>query len=157
MENNKFIVSVVCSFLIIIFCFITYRDFIRVEKIKLDEFKISDEKFMCYIDKIEKKDNAYHITGWALKKGEDINTVECYVGLENDKKEIYKIKTKKEDRPDVTNALNDGNNYNMSGFLGVFPSNIMPKEEYNVVIIYKNNGNNVIIKTDKKISNRDDK
>lgn len=145
-KNRKIVCTLgVIFFLILLYFVFVYKDYSNIHEVNTSELDFSTQ-FKCNIDEVKELDhNHLCITGWAIKEKENIERIECYIALKNkNTKKVYKIKTRRIDRPDVTEFYNDGFNYNGSGFAAVLDKQKFEKGSYEIVIIYRNNQNNIL-------------
>gem|GEM_PF-3212503 len=137
------------------FASLIYLDNSIVRKVDISDMKKNVADVQFTIDSVNNDENSNYISirGWALKKGANISTVECYVGLINTStNEYYKLNTVKEDRPDVTSHFNDGFNYDKSGLYSQFSMKRVEKGKYEIVLLYLSDNNNILVHTGKTIS-----
>jgi hypothetical protein len=93
------------------------------------------------------------ISGWIVNLGEDIIAANSSVILHDlDRNAYYKIKTQTIPRPDVTMYINDGHDYDLSGFSakGLIPF-LRRNTHYRVFILLMNNGDTFLFPLDEYI------
>lgn len=153
MKEKKFIATfmgTVCLIAVAVIGFRCYSQ--RYEVISNVEFG-DRNKLKYYVDEWDIQSSNPNVSGWCLKPGEDINTVDFSVILWDEEAAVgYKIPTQMIIRQDVTEAINDGHNYNACGF----QANIIGKkfdwsQKYILGFEYKNNGNLIYILTEHSI------
>lgn len=112
-----------------------------------------NSKYLYNIDNLDKvnQDN-FEVKGWIIKKKENIKNVSINIMLKDDNK-FYVLPTKIVKREDVTEKLNDGVNYNFSGFQAYLkkPEGIKQKKS-RIYILVEINGDRSIIKTNEYIN-----
>ena len=138
---------------IILFCLLLYFNESYIHKVEIVNYAPDNILEYC-IDSVE-MDEYITVNGWSYVPGENINTYDCNIllqeiGTEN----IYILPTTMVDRTDVTQSYDDGYNYNHSGFmararLGQFN---YANKDYEIIIRYFNNENEYYVKTSKTVS-----
>jgi hypothetical protein len=122
----------------------------KVEMIEVDDCEKADLEY--YFDNVlvDKKENKCEIAGWAYKKGEDIGYANDSVILKDtETNQYYKVNTQFVKRTGVTDYVNDGHNYDNSGFLSRFSLSNIPKgRKYQICLKYLTNDNNILCETD---------
>ena len=99
------------------FCFLIYADKAQVKTITLSQLG-GEEKINFCIDDASVENGIVFILGWAFEKGQSIETYDLRVALkEHDSDKAYVLPTEMLIRNEVTQAYNDGFNYDASGFL----------------------------------------
>lgn len=90
------------------------------------------------------------VSGWALRRGMDIRTVECHVVLRDTKTgTYYQLKTYSQVRKEVTQQFNDTHDYDNSGFYALVKNSLLERNTvYQVCVLYRNNNDNALIHTD---------
>lgn len=100
------------------------------------------------ISRNSRKNPTLDINGWIIKKKAHINNVSIKIALKNKYNSYYLLPTTIITRPDVTNTIDDGTNYNYSGFSVHM---LVQKKTINlgsrIYIFFKINGSTKIIKT----------
>lgn len=140
MSKKWFIISLsICISISITFTFMFKLD---NEKIKIDKnnnYVIDTDKHNYYIDFLEKNEKYITITGWFLEKDEALVYVNREVVLQDEYGMVYKINTNMVNRPDVTEALKNGINYDKCGFNARGKvSDLKENTEYKIGILYSN-------------------
>lgn len=109
---------------------------------------ISANDYLFYIEKVKYNADMINVRGWFLKKGEDIGTAIQHVVIRDiDSGKCYKLSTKAESREDVTQSINDGHNYDMSGFNAYtdIKGIMSDSRDYELYILDENNGRNELV------------
>lgn len=152
-------VIIIILFIIIllgtVFAGLIYLDYNRVKEIDISNMEINSGDIQFHIDSVNNdlNSNYINIRGWAFKSGSNLSTVECYAGLMKiSTKEVYKVNTVKEAREDVTTQFNDGYNYDNSGFFANFSKKKLEKGEYEIILLYLSDNNNIFVPTGETIS-----
>lgn len=125
----------------------------HIEKINIDKSDDAENIKYCIEGNVIHND-AIEIWGWILEKGKDIKTVDLSIALkENNSSTAYIIPTQNAARPDVTKEINDGFNYEYSGFNSLVPVFRLNKNitKYDIFFIYKNNGKAYIISANEAV------
>ncbi|MDR3259596.1 MAG: hypothetical protein LBT51_08330 [Fusobacteriaceae bacterium] len=160
-RNTKIGIFVLLFFILfgILFSFIIYADYYFMKNIDPDYYEINSNKLNFVIDSIDNKSKTIDIVGWAVKKEQDLKTVETYIVLKNIKTELYyKIGTIKRGRKDVTEHFkkyfSNIYNYDNCGFFAkVSKTHLRSKgrEKYEIYILYLSDGNKILQGTSKFI------
>lgn len=145
--------SVVAFFCMLICCIALYYNNFKVSKVNVDAYQKSDADIRFCFDELKLKKGKYLISGWALKEGTDIGYANNTVLLKNlTNNEYYKVKTKFIKRSDVTAHINDGKNYDNSGFqCRVNQKQLSAGIQYKVCFLYQTNGENILFETEELI------
>lgn len=143
--------SAVIIFLLL-FMMIQFYSYNRTVKLDKNHIELDDGKVTCYIDSIN-TGGYVKITGWAAIKGEDINTINSYYVLRDRKSDAYiRITSSAYERKDLNDFFNDGFDYSHGGILGkVNVKKLDPLHEYELYILYGNNGYSYLTYTNKII------
>lgn len=100
-----------------------------------------------HIDIFEDKSTSVRIKGWIIREKNITKNVNYIILCQNvDSKNIYEIKTFMQRRDDVTEFINDGYNYNFSGFDSKIIKFLLPESgKYKIMLLYKHNENNFLV------------
>lgn len=94
--------------------------------------------------------NNFSISGWiALLEGNPVNS--NYSLLLSSENKQYKLRLEEVERKDVTQYLNNGYNYDYSGFSGNCTSQYIEKGKYNLYILIESEDNNYILNINKTL------
>lgn len=152
-EAKLKIAIVVLILITLAFCFLIYTDMGHVKVITVSQF--SDRENISFsVDSKGVNNDIVEISGWALEKGQNINTYDTSVALkEKDSDKIYILPTQLVNREDVTKFFNDGFNYDASGFLSrAYTSKLSDSDtKYEIVLLIKNNGKDYVIDTEQTL------
>lgn len=86
------------------------------------EFRYGIEELIWQEDGVSITKDFVRISGWIVKPGEEIQTSAIWVVLKDSKTGIYyRLPTELTDREDVTDWMNDGLSYMLSGFYVCIP------------------------------------
>ena len=101
---------------------------------------------------IEKENQDYDkVRGWILARGHEILEVDTQIILYEDGSDKGLLwLTQMENRTDVTEAMNDGINYDESGFQAMIPSRYVEGKEYKIAIAFYVDQKRYILKTDQE-------
>ncbi|NFO13794.1 hypothetical protein FDB34_06160 [Clostridium botulinum] len=154
--NKKFIISMLSLLIFISFIlsFFIYYENQRVNVIDFDKAMVENSSEISYfIDNIIVGEKSSSIQGWAIKPGEDIEVVECYVVLNKVGSNKYlKLNTNIEKRLDLNSAFNDGYSYENGGFFAKILNKKLEKNcDYDIYLLYQNNNENYLINTQRKL------
>lgn len=141
-EKEVFIVVLFIWLLTVIVIFAMSN---RYEKVYEGDMEYSSSLLYC-IDDISTQ-NA-QISGWCLKPGENINTFDIRIILWSDMLDYgYLIPTSLQKRKDVNAYMDDGYDYENSGFLCKINPRSIKKSVYKVLIQYGCNGYQEVVFT----------
>lgn len=111
----------------------------------------TDKAVKYYFDSFVFEGHAIKIRGWAFLEESKNNQNDTIFLLLNNDKGSFEIKLKPESRPDITSAFGKENLDN-AGFSSVVFTNTLPKGNYSLGIVIKNNNEEIIyVKSDKNI------
>ncbi|KRN32080.1 hypothetical protein QS460_05710 [Liquorilactobacillus mali] len=100
------------------------------------------------ISRNSRKNPTLDINGWIIKKGTHINSVSIKVALKNKSNSYSLLPTVVTTRPDVTSTIDDGTNYNYSGFsVHMLARKKIINRRTRLYIFLQINGSTKIIKT----------
>lgn len=85
--------------------------------------------------------------GWIAYKGESISTWELSMIIQNDDK-CYVVPMALQNRADITETMNDGFNYDNSGFAVTINKRYIQSGSVHYYVLYKNNGKEMIVDID---------
>lgn len=126
-----------------------------LKSIQSDEIGTIEPKLKHNLESLNMTNDNIEARGWAMIEDMESDRSHIYIILNNQQLH-YKIKTRKINRPDVTNHFKNGLNYNNSGFASKFGAEELPDGEYNFgIMIYNDSLQKAYFKlTDKKISKK---
>lgn len=135
------IVAVVC-----LLCILGVRYIPK--KISLGTQLATKDAVVFHIDEIERNLFKVYVRGWALKGGVSITHFDMKLLFRAADGTYYAVPCQRQPRTDVTTHVNDGNNYDNSGFetLALSPK-FVAKGPFTLYILYRNNGENVLVDT----------
>lgn len=153
-KGIKITIIIMCLIIIVIGKIFVIHEY-SVEEIDINTDDFSVDGFTYHIDTCM-SDPDKTISGWVIKDSEQINSNAIKVVLidiETDNK--YVLPTQIEIREDVTEHLNDGNNYDYSGFKVHLDKCVDFEFEnaYLLAFIINENGNKYYYNTQKIIRN----
>lgn len=136
---------------------IVYIDASRLRVLDPQDYG-TGENLQYWLYNAEQVEDMFQVRGWIVHTGEPIETYDIVVVLHDLGKDVYyQCPTQREERTDVTEYMNDGINYDDSGFI----SNTLVKKlnlqttRYEVCIAYRNNGERELVKTGTYVGNTD--
>ena len=88
---------------------------------------------------------------FTLYRGESILTWKLSLLIQNDDGSCYVVPMAVQERKDVTEAMNDGFNYNTSGFSVTVNKNYIKSDHAHYYILYENNDRDMIVDLDEAI------
>lgn len=119
----------------------------KVDTIIKSEYNVTSKDMVYQIETMDVNDSSLIVSGYAAKMNYSIEYASLYVVLENEENEMIKINTEFGLRPDVTTLINDGNNYDHSGFYAKISKAKLSSGKYKVWILYQSNDNNDLVDT----------
>lgn len=126
-----------------------YFRFAMYPSFPLEKYVLSStENYSWYIDSITERYDVYEVSGWIVKKEEDINSHNIELIIVNEDGSSYRVPTEMQVRKDVTEALNNENqnfDYNYSGFSTVINRQYIQSSASKIYILYQNNGRYEIV------------
>lgn len=136
-----------------LFCIICWWDAKKVTIIDINNYtKITDLTYE--LEDIILQNDILKIRGWVIQDGLEVETYDIAMLLYNPMDNtLYELPTQYEKRTDVTTLINDGTNYDDSGFL----SNTLIKQfnlsqyQYELCIAFRNNDCKFIFHSDQYI------
>ena len=114
------------------------------------------ENLQYEIETIEVKNNQIEIEGWLIYKGDSQVNDKCNKSIwlisDSTEKKII-VATKAKERTDVSIYINDGVNYNNSGFYSCFNADELQKygQSFSVYLCYTYHGINHLVNTQEKV------
>lgn len=154
-ENKAKLALIGILFLSVIFCFLIFYDAGRIKKIDMKNVIVTDDVTYC-IDSVQQSNGVLTIVGWAAKQGESIESIDMQVVLYSEDTQIgYVLPTQMTNQQEVTDTLNDGFNYNYSGFIsrGLLSKLKLSEQNFKIYLHYKNNGEDLWVQTQHSINN----
>lgn len=139
-------VSVVFSVFSVLFLLLVFFLNQRVEVIDISACdRNSAEKVIFKIEEFDDSYDFISITGYAYIPGESIDYSNIQVLAHDMKKQVYyKLPTEIVLKKEITQGMNDGYNYDYSGFKSVVYKNKIPTN-CNIAILYRCNDNNILV------------
>lgn len=113
-----------------------------------EEVRFGEADYSWNIDLWEKKNDIYQISGWIIRRNEDISTRNIHLVIENEDGTTYLIPTSMVKRIDITNGLNGENesfDYDYSGFITSVNRMYVHSEECKLYVLYGNNGRHELV------------
>ncbi|MDO5654743.1 MAG: glucosyltransferase domain-containing protein [Flavobacteriaceae bacterium] len=104
------------------------------------ELPEQNKKIVGNFDEFREGNNSVEIIGWSALQGVSSNDSETFLIIFNAENRFIK-KTKSYKREDITKWLNDGNDYDFSGFVCNFDKDSLPVGEYELGILIVDNQN----------------
>lgn len=125
------------------------------QKINLEKYKPFSEnqygkEIKAWIEKFELVENNLKLSGWSFLKNINSDNNHIYIVLLGENKEVSYI-TNAINRPDITTFINDGNNYDKSGFELNTNLNKLSGGTYKLAILITNKTEEGLFITDKQI------
>lgn len=138
---------------IVIICTVYQNHFYRVpHQVYLSGYNDASSIETKYDISIEKENQDYaKVRGWILARGHEIVEFDTQIILyEDGSDEGLLWLTQMENRTDVTEMMNDGINYDESGFQTMIPSKYVEGKEYKIAIAFYVDQERYILKTDQE-------
>ena len=138
---------------IVIICTIYQNRFYRVpHHISLSGYNDAENIETKYDISIEKENQDYaKVRGWILARGHEIVEFDTQIILYEDGSDKGLLwLTQMENRTDVTEMMNDGINYDESGFQTMIPSKYVEGKKYKIAIAFYVEQERYILKTDQE-------
>jgi hypothetical protein len=134
-------------------CLLLYKKAAKIEEVDISKEAVSEEVLHYKIETMKKENNHYILSGYAYKPDEDIEFSNNNIVLKNVKtNQFYKLNTEFVQRGDVTTTINDGHNYDNSGFfVRVMCSKFEKAQEYQICFWYQSTNNNIFYETEDTI------
>lgn len=158
-HKRKFIlrfIGVACV-LVVAICIFLYKNEMKISVIDTSNMKVltTDNGVKLNIETISyeqriRKERELTISGWCVIPGKETNLIENYVVLKDvENSKMYKLPTTIVTRSDVTTYINDGYNYDNSGFLVhlMIRDLKLEQKKYEICLLYKISGEKYIIQT----------
>ncbi len=154
-EGKKKILNAVLIFgitLAFAFALYQYLKYSQYGTYQIDEEKITDNSFFALdIDALEKRYDTVKINGWIAYQGESILTWKLSILIQNEDGSCYIVPMALQKRTDVTKAMNDGFDYDNSGFSVTINKRYIKSDHAHYYILYENNDRNMIVDIDEAI------
>ncbi len=109
-----------------------------IRKIEVGDIPNLNNEYKYYIDEITNSEDKLNIAGWCVVVGKGTRWVNNKFILIDDDKVGYVLNTVMQQRPSVTEFINDGINYDNSGLVGNGNIKNLPEGKYNVGILLEN-------------------
>lgn len=112
-------------------------------KVELEKVEV-DESIKYAIDNFSVENNKILVHGWAIKEGVKSSEIKPHIYLKNNKtEEYYEMNTIHIERPDLVNALENGEIYRYGGFVSIAPFSEIEKNFglYSLYIGIEKDGN----------------
>lgn len=135
-----------------VFTLYQYLKYSQYSTYQLEEQKITDNSFFALdVESMEERYDVVKIHGWIAYRGESISTWKLSLLIQNDDGSCYVVPMAVQERKDVTEAMNDGFNYNNSGFSVTVNKNYIKSDRAHYYILYENNDRDMIVDLDEAI------
>lgn len=139
------IVLLIGSILTAYFSLYQYLKFSQYSQYQMDESKIANSSLFTWgIDSWEQRYDVLEVEGWIVYKGENIETWKLSMIIQNSNN-CYIVPLVMRGREDVTEKLNDGVNYDYSGFSATVNRRYIENGNTRYYILYENNGRDMIV------------
>ena len=103
---------------------------------------VNDEEINTHIDSLKVTGKKLEISGWAYKEGEEIKTVNSsYVIKHQETGKMYRMRTQMEENPNVEQQ------YKLAGIHAQCLLFGIPKGEYQILVLYRNNNEDILADT----------
>lgn len=142
MKEKKYRNLVLVAFVLAVVLSLVGYKLLRRHEFALEDYKWSQESvtttgYIVNIDDVVNNGETISISGWLIKEGVDIGVIDRYVVVKNtETQESFKVPTEVITRPDLKTYLNDGVNYEDSGFFAVISLEELTKNTpYEVYIV----------------------
>lgn len=141
------LISIFIIFICGLFSLIYIFDSIKVSKFDTSKIILNKDNIDYFIDQFTETSNTIFIRGWIVEKNIVTKNIKYNILCQNiDSGNVYVIKTFIEQRNDVTNAINDTCNYDLSGFNGKIIKFMLPeKGKYKLMVLFQHNDKDFII------------
>ena len=146
---------IACGVVIVIICTVYQNRFYCVpHQVYLSGYNDASSIETKYDISIEKENQDYaKVRGWILARGHEIVEFDTQIILyEDGSDEGLLWLTQMENRTDVTEMMNDGINYDESGFQTMIPSKYVEGKKYKIAIAFYVNQERYILKTDQEFA-----
>jgi len=158
--NIRFKIVYICIFAVfaisaVAFPAIIYLDAQRVTTIVESNYNYIDEPLLvCKIENYIQTKGGITLQGWFAEAGKEIKSRKCYVVLKSlDDGTCLQLPTKVVSNSNAKAYFKDGFNYNDAGFSSTVQTNyLQTNNTYLVLILYENDGQMVLFKTDQTIT-----
>ncbi len=138
----KLIISVIVF--IIVYMAFTMSSFLIFKSYILGpNTSVNDEDIRTHIDMLEVSNKKIEISGYVYKEGEEIKSVNSnYVIKHEETGKMYLMRSKMEENHNVENEM-----YTLSGIHAQCLLFGMPKGQYQIFVLYRNNGDDILADT----------
>ncbi len=140
----------ICGVAIAIFCTAYQNRSYRIPRhVALSDYQDGESLWCQYDISITEQNKDYNnVSGWIVAPGHEIAFYDTQIILyEEGSVEGLRWSAKMENRSDVTEALNDGMNYDASGFVSLIPSAYTEGKNYKVAIAFYVDQTQYVVKT----------
>ncbi|MCR5272115.1 MAG: hypothetical protein K6E13_03930 [Lachnospiraceae bacterium] len=149
-KPNRMIKFVVCIFtaVALLICALTYLQYVTKKSVDISQYDIGGDEYHHQIEQIYRGESGeIRITGFAFKAGEDIETVDVAVIVKDTStEETYELRTGCFSREDISQLMDDGCDYSMSGFQAVTGKKEL-NGTYRIYIMFRNNDSECLLDT----------
>lgn len=148
--KNKVLAIVLAIGVVLAIFFVLYQylKYSQYSQYQIDESKITDSSlFIWGIDAVDSKYDVLKVSGWMAYRGESISTWDLSMVIQNDDN-CYVVPMALQNRTDITEAMNDGFNYDNSGFVVTINKRYIQSGSAHYYILYKNNEKEMIVDID---------
>ncbi len=138
-KKNILILFCIGIILTVGYSLVIYYDNVHIEEIKLSDYQLGNENALGAVDSITIQDNTTDVTGWFACKGVETNRVKMQIVLALPEENVgYIVNTELRPNIDTTSFINDGLNYDNSGFKAVFLNEKFQKgKDYNIYLLFQ--------------------
>lgn len=140
------------SIIILTFLYCSMLYYKNSNVVKIDEtWSNGNEILRVYLDYFDDSEKTIKLIGWCVLPEMNAGYAKNYIVFHNlDTNNFYQVNTGFKKRTDVTETINDGYDYNNSGFYASVQKDKLPSGEYEVCILYLGNGKNLFFETQKR-------
>lgn len=142
---------IICLFVIFAGWFLFVWDDTKIREFHMDAVNEMKQEYGFHVESVKltksnvlKIRNYTELTGWFTKLGENILNVSLQIVLKDTKSgRSFVVPTQMKVRKDVTEAYDDGHNYDQSGFYAKIPhgrSINLDQSDYEIYVYYQWNG-----------------
>lgn len=162
MQTEKFVkrFMIVAVAIMALICLFLSRYEMRLEEIDVDEITVLSDETVTNVD------NAYYdcngkrliINGWCIIKGKETNPVTMHVILkESDGNIFWKLPTAIVTRTDVTECVNDGINYDNSGYSVNADCRELDfsRNQYEILVLYESGDDKFLIPLNRVVERKE--
>ena len=144
------IAVIICGAAVAIICTVYQNHFYRVShQVVLSGYNDGENLETQYEISVAKENKDYDmVRGWIVAKGHEISEYDTQIILYEDGSDKGMLwLAKMESRSDVTEMMNDGTNYDASGFQAMIPSKYAEGKKYKIAIAFYIDQKQYIVKT----------